>query len=177
MPGSAIEGKDMVRDFIIRNEVKSVLDIGPGEGTYYHALQDSGIIQLDGIEAWGPYVNDFSLVDKYNKLIIGDVYYIDWNKLQDYDIVLFGDVLEHMPEQQGWDVILRAAKQSKWVVISLPIINYPQGVSFDGNWFEAHIEQYSYDRVLEILSVYELEVLEQFKGDILGVYIIKGWGK
>lgn len=174
MPGSAIEGKDMVRDFIIRNEVKTVLDIGPGEGTYYHALQDAGITQLDGIEAWAPYVNDFSLVDKYNKLIIGDIYYIDWEKLPPYDIVLFGDVLEHIPEAEGWDVIRRAIYHAKWVVISLPIYGYPQGVSFDGNWFEAHVEQYSHERMLELFHKDGYKILEQMQGQILGVYIIEG---
>lgn len=173
MPGSAQEGKSMVRDFIIKNEIKHVLDIGPGEGTYYEALQGTGITRLDGIEAWAPYVNDFQLTNKYDNLIIGDVYYIDWAKLPYYDIVLFGDVLEHMPEEQGWDVILRAAKHSRWLVISLPIYGYPQGVSFDGNWFEAHVEQYSHQKMLDIFEVYGFTILEQMQGSILGVYILE----
>src|SRR6266576_5485223 len=109
MPGSVAEGKDLVKDFCIAHDVHTVLDVGPGEGTYYFALQGSPVVQLDGVESWAPYVNQFDLRDKYNNIYISDIYYFDWNKVDHYDMIILGDVLEHLVEEQGKEVIRLAS--------------------------------------------------------------------
>jgi SAM-dependent methyltransferase len=171
MPGSVVEGKDMVRDFCIKNDLHTVLDIGPGEGTYYHALVGADITKLDGIEVFVPYIDIYDLRGKYNQLFIADVYYFNWDKLDSYDMIIFGDVLEHMPADQGAEVLAKAVKKAKWVVVSLPIYGYPQGPAC-GNVFETHVEQYSNDSILEVLKDYN--VVEQMQGSVVGVYIFSG---
>ena len=173
MPGSVAEGKDMVKDFFITHDLHTVLDIGPGEGTYFFALQDAGVTQLDGVEAWAPYVNQFDLRTKYNNVYISDIYYFDWAKAGYYDMVILGDVVEHLVEAQGREVIGKAAEHGKYVVISLPIYGYPQGWGYDGNWFEAHLEDYSNDRVVNGLLA-DYNILESMQGGTVGVYIFKG---
>jgi|SRR3990172_36104 len=173
MPGSVIEGKDLVKEFCIKNDLHTFLDVGPGEGTYYFALQGDGIIEkLDGVESWAPYVNQYALRDKYNQIFISDIYYFDWDKAGTYDMVILGDVIEHLVESQGREVIDKAAEHGKYVVVSLPIYGYCQGWGHDGNWFEAHLEQYSHESILGVLSKYE--VLETMKGGTVGVYIFRG---
>lgn len=174
MPGSAAEGKHLIKDFIVRNNLRTILDIGPGEGTYYELLKDVPDIRLEGIEVWAPYVTQFNLQDKYNRIYIGDAYYFDFEALGYFDMVLLGDVVEHLPHEQGVILINKAAYQSKYVMVSLPIINYPQGTSFDGNWFEAHLEQYSNERITELITNEGWEILESFQGQIIGHYIFKG---
>jgi predicted TPR repeat methyltransferase len=171
MPGSVAEGKDLVRDFCIKNDVHTVLDIGPGEGTYYHALVGADITKLDGVEVFVPYIDIYNLRSMYNELFIGDIYYFNWAKLDTYDMVILGDVIEHMVKEQGAEVIAQAVKKAKWVVVSLPIYGYEQG-SACGNSFEAHLEQYSNESILEVLKDYN--VVEQFQGSVVGVYIFSG---
>lgn len=171
MPGSVAEGKELVKDFCIKHDVHSVLDIGPGEGTYYYALQDAQITRLDAIEAWAPYINQYALRDKYHKLFVSDIYYFDWSKADQYDMIIIGDVLEHLVMYQGREVVTQAASHATWVVLSLPIYGYEQGWGHDGNWFEAHLEQYNNDSVLKLLEDYD--VVETFQGGTVGVYIFK----
>lgn len=171
MPGSAVEGKDMVREFCIQNEVRTILDIGPGEGTYATAFQGMPLDRLDGIEVWAPYVNQFNLTQSYNNIYIADVCYFNWDEADNYDMIIFGDVFEHILEPWGLKVLEKAIEHAKWIVISLPIYGYAQGTSFDGNWFEAHLEQYTHDRMLHIIEKFNLTLLESMQGQILGVYI------
>ena len=170
MPGSAIEGKDLVKNFVLNNNIHTVLDVGPGEGTYYHALQDCGITQLDGVEIFLPYIDMFHLEEKYNRIFINDIYDFDWGGYGTYDLVILGDVIEHMIEERGRKVISDAAAHARFVVVSLPIYGYEQGPAF-GNEHEAHLEQYSDERIREVLKDYE--ILESFKGEIVGVYIFR----
>lgn len=168
MPGSAVEGKSMVRDFCVANDVRYVLDVGPGEGTYFYALEGAGIYRLDGVEIFPPYIDTYGLKDKYNTLFISDIY--DFKYSQQYDMVILGDVIEHMVEERGRKVIADAVANARFVVVSLPIYGYEQGPAC-GNIYEAHLEQYTNERILNVLSDYE--VLEQMQGQIVGVYIFK----
>lgn len=170
MPGSVVEGKEMVKDFCIKHEVHTVLDVGPGEGTYYFALQGADITQLDGVEIFTPYIDTYDLQGKYNRLFTGDIYDFDWENADRYDMVILGDVVEHMIEERGRKVIADAVKYAKYVVVSLPIYGYEQGPAC-GNEHEAHLVQYNNESFLDVIKDYEL--LESFQGQVVGVYIFK----
>ncbi len=169
MPGSVAEGKDLVKDFCIKHDIKTVLDVGPGEGTYYFALQGTPVERLDGVEAWAPYINQFDLRDKYKNLYVADIMYFDWKKVPLYDLIILGDVFEHLTKEQGEELIETVASRALYVALSLPIYGYEQGWGHDGNWFEAHLVQYSDESVRELLNSYR--ILESFKGGTVGVYI------
>jgi len=171
MPGSVAEGKEMVKDFAIKHGLKTVLDGGPGEGTYYYALQGAEIEILDGIEVWGPYIDQYDLKTKYHEIYIADIYYFDWNKLKRYyDLIILGDIIEHLPQERGQDVIDHAVEYAKYVVVSLPIYGYYQ-VATMGNTYETHVEQYSDESIRQLLKCYD--ILESFKGGTVGVYIFQ----
>lgn len=170
MPGSVAEGKELVKDFCIDNEVHTVLDIGPGEGTYYFALQGADITQLDGVEIFPRYIDDYGLRDKYNDIFIADIHDFDWDIVEPYDLVILGDVVEHMVEERGRKVIADCVAHARFVAISLPIYGYYQGAAC-GNEHEAHVEQYSDESIREVLKDYE--ILEFFIGTTVGVYIVK----
>ena len=170
MPGSVVEGKELVKDFCIKNNIKTVLDVGPGEGTYYYALKEAGIERLDAIEIFPPYLDTYQLRSKYNAIYLGDIYDFDYDYAGPYDLVILGDVVEHMVEERGRKVIQDAVNNSRFVVVSLPIYGYAQGPAC-GNEHEAHVEQYSDKSFREVIKNYEL--LESFKGEVVGVYIFR----
>jgi hypothetical protein len=168
MASSSREGKPETRQWIKDNNIKTILDIGPGIGNYsdllkygrledpdkgyseYPVMNDIFIDKIDAVEIWEPYVEMFGLRDKYNAINISAAQdWTDWN----YDLVIFGDVLEHMTKEDAIKVWERCSKQAKHAIISIPIIHHPQGPS-DGNPYETHLKE---DWTTQ-------EVLETFKG-------------
>jgi len=84
-------------------------------------------------------VEKYSLRDKYDQVIVADVRYLDFIKLGPSDVVLFGDMLEHMSANEARDVLARAAMKSRFMALSIPIGHWPQD-EIEGNPFEVHVE-------------------------------------
>ena len=121
---------------------------------------------MDGIEAWEPYVEKFQLKERYNNLFIKDAR--DHENF-DYDIVIFGDVLEHMPEKDAVKLWDKMSKQARYAIISIPIIHHPQG-PYEGNPYEVHHEEdWNTDRVLEKFN----GIIEHKEFQVTGTFIAK----
>lgn len=148
MPGSANEGKEYAAQFIINNNIKTCLDVGPGWGTYSLLIKKYRyeIEQLDCVEIWAPYVEKYNLRDLYDNVYIDDIR--KWNNFN-YDLIILGDVLEHMSKEDAvmvWDKVKSSAKHA---IISIPIIHLPQG-EWDNNPFETHVkDDWSVSEVLD----------------------------
>ena len=118
--------------------VRSILDVGAGSGTYADALRDAGWQgTIDAIEVWQPYIDEFDLASKYD-----NVYDIDARDHHsfDYDLVIFGDVLEHMPEADAVALWGCVSRQARAAVIAIPIIHYHQP-AINGNPYEEHVTE------------------------------------
>jgi hypothetical protein len=147
MPVSSTQGKDWLTERIVALAPRSVLDVGPGSGTYAKLLRpllpESRWI---GIEAWRPYVEKYDLRFWYHALIIDDVTFLDL--LPRVDVVILGDVLEHLTHENALKLWARArAAARRGVFLSLPIVEYPQG-PVGGNPFEIHRHTWSHQSVL-----------------------------
>jgi cyclopropane fatty-acyl-phospholipid synthase-like methyltransferase len=138
MPTSVIDGKDYTANFILNKQPKTILDVGVGEGTYSSLLKEYKYFpqRLDGIEIWEPYLAEFDLKNKYDNLYLHDIR--TWQDF-DYDMVIFGDVLEHMTQQEAIFVWEKAAQQAKYGIISIPIVYLRQGMEH-GNPYEEHVK-------------------------------------
>jgi hypothetical protein len=149
MAGSDVDGKTETKNWILKNNIKTILDIGPGQGTYANLLSDVDLDKIDGVEIWEPYLERFDLVNKYTNIFIKDVR--DWTDF-DYDLVIFGDVLEHMTKEESIAVWERTSKLARHAIISIPIVHYPQD-AWEGNPYEEHIkDDWSSSEVLETFS-------------------------
>jgi SAM-dependent methyltransferase len=149
MPMSSSEGKDWIHKRIARlAEVApvSVVDVGPGVGTYAKLLADVPTTRVVGIEVWEPYVATYRLHDYYDEIVIGDVREVD---LPAADVVILGDVVEHMTRDDAvalWRRVTAAAGRA--VYLSIPIVHYPQD-SIEDNPYEVHVEEdWSHEDVL-----------------------------
>lgn len=147
MPYSSPEGKQWLVDKITALHPASILDVGVGAGTYGGLLRPYlPDCHFTGIEIFEPYVEIYDLRAKYNLVIVGDV--IEMAELPPADVVMLGDVLEHMEHDQAvavWGEARRAARQA--VFLSIPIVEYPQGPSH-GNPHEAHVHTWTAEMVL-----------------------------
>lgn len=153
MPFSDIRGKDTSVSWIKqKTDIKTILDVGAGIGTYSILCKETNKILTDAkwiaIEAWEPYIQEYKLKEKYNELYNEDARYCDWQKFGNIDLVIFGDVLEHMSKEDAQFLVDKALQHSKYVLISIPIKYMPQGAEY-GNPFEIHVkDNWTHEEVL-----------------------------
>jgi hypothetical protein len=176
MPTSDRQGKFVAKALINQANPTNIWDIGPGEGTYYHLIEDDGpnnewysgnFHHWTAVEIWQPYVDKYDLRSMYDNLVVADVRDVDFSEVGTFlkeDLIIFGDVLEHMPEDDARRVILRAKKSFRWILVSLPIVHAPQG-EVNGNPYEAHLKHWTFDEMHEVMGK-----CMAFKGSTLGVF-------
>lgn len=174
------EGKQFIKDFLSDKSIKRILDVGPGSGNYYDLLTKTGEyenypgepiygIEWVAVEIFEPYIEIFKLTSKYNEIIISDIYHVSWDDLGYFDVVILGDVIEHMSEDRAKEVIKNSADHATWVILSLPIVDYPQEASW-GNIHETHVAQYYSETVKDnLLKNYTM--IDYKDGAIIGTYI------
>jgi hypothetical protein len=167
MPMSSTEGKDWIRDRVRAlgaDEPVSVLDIGPGVGTYAKLLAGPGVGRLTAVEVWEPYVATYRLNEYYDEIIIGDA---RTTALPAADVVVLGDVVEHMTRDEGIDLWQRScAAARRAVYLSIPIVHYPQG-EIEHNPYEVHVEEdWSHETVLATFP----GITAHQRGTEVGVY-------
>ena len=131
--GSYNEGKDKAVAWLCANFSKgsTCLDVGACDGKWSKLLND--YFYMDAVEVWEPYIKKNKLADKY-----AHVYFIDIRdfKFARYDIIIFGDILEHLPVADAQKVIEYAWPRCKQMLIAVPFL-YAQGEK-NGNPHEVH---------------------------------------
>lgn len=109
-----------------------ILDVGAGWGKYRDLLPDYE--NIDAVEIWDPYIHAERLRDRYRQVYSMDVADMHPELLGSYDLVIFGDVLEHLPQRAARNV-LRLVFHA---VVIVPF-EYPQGPE-QNNPYEEHIQ-------------------------------------
>ena len=173
MPKSDKEGKNEIAEWCRSlTNVHKIVDIGAGSGTYSKMFKKLNLFQdatFIGIEAWAPYIEQYSLHKKYHQVINADVRTVNFAELAPFDLVVMGDVLEHLSKEEAVSVVKEVAKHSRYAIISIPIIHYPQD-EYEGNPFEVHVkDDWSHQEVLETFFNFE----KTFEGERIGCYLLK----
>lgn len=109
------------------------LDVGPCNGKWFKLLGNHFI--MDAVEAWKPYIVKYKLADKYRKLTHTSI--VDHNEF-DYDVILFGDILEHLTVEDAQKVVAKMYPRCRELVVAVPY-KYKQG-AMRGNPFEIHMQ-------------------------------------
>lgn len=146
------EGKPFIASRIMASGARRILDVGAGSGTWARELRRAGFEGvIDGVEVWQPYIDTFRLLEVYDDVYEQDVR--EWKRrhFDGYDVVIFGDVLEHMPEGDAVRTWTRAGI-APYRALSLPVVPYPQG-ALNGNPYEVHhVTDWTVDRVLRTFT-------------------------
>ncbi|WP_181183810.1 class I SAM-dependent methyltransferase [Prosthecodimorpha hirschii] len=151
MPYSSIAGKSWIGSRIpAAGTLRRVLDVGVGVGRYSSLFREQHPeAEWVGVEIWAPYVEQFGLAQKYDRLIIADARWVDLARLGLFDVCFCGDVLEHMSASDARELVDRLLPRCRLLFISIPLGFCPQGSVFD-NPFERHVvEDYSDERIRE----------------------------
>jgi len=144
------------------NSSATILDVGPGAGNYSKHLRDY-FPRMFGIEIHEPWIKIYNLESKYEKVWVGNIleYDFDW-----YDIILLGDVVEHIEEGEAIELIKKIYNKCEEMVIAIPF-NAPQG-EWGGNIYETHLQPHlTHESFME--KYYGFKPL-QYRNDY-GVYV------
>jgi 2-polyprenyl-3-methyl-5-hydroxy-6-metoxy-1,4-benzoquinol methylase len=160
--------KPWTQEKIIELKPTTVLDVGAGQGVYLDLIRQglgAGVI-VNAVEVWQPYIDQFDLENRYDKLFTMDVR--DLTNFA-YDLVILGDVLEHMSEDSAVELWDRISQQARHAIISIPIIHYHQD-AINGNPYEVHVEEdWNTERVLKTFK----GIVEHKEFPVTGVFIAK----
>jgi len=107
----------------IQPNPQRILDVGCGYGKHGVLLREylDPTPVVHGIEAWEPYVEPHRLHGIYDHLYVGDVCNLGTADLISYDLVVMGDVIEHIEKQAALDLIDRI---TGWIVIATPAVHF-----------------------------------------------------
>jgi hypothetical protein len=175
VPTSDNQGKFIAKALIDTANPTVIWDIGPGEGTYYHLIEESGNDQFVGnlyhwvgVEIWKPYITEYHLDSCYDLILNKDIREYSFEGRVDpqnnESLIIFGDVLEHMTEDEARAVIMKAKKYFRYILVSIPIVHAPQG-EVNGNPYEAHVKHWTFDEMHQAMGN-----CMAFKGHTIGLY-------
>jgi len=155
MPGSVVQGKQEIKEWLQKQpDIKYIVDVGAGSATYPRLLGPE--YHYIAIEIWEPYVEQFNLKQYYERIIIGDIRFVE---LPTADCIIFGDILEHLPKQDAEEILSKALNRYNHVVVSVPLSENsgeirPAKIHYD-NINEQHISGWTYE---EFSSLYPWEL-------------------
>ena len=142
---SQMKGKIEIKNWIVwalENELRDpdddytvCLDVGACDGVWYDLLHEH-FCSMDAVEVWKPNIEKHHLEDKYD-----DVFYVDIREFKytfKYDLIIFGDILEHMSVEDAQKVLEEAFDWAKDIIVAVPF-RWPQDAIY-GNPYEKHVQ-------------------------------------
>ena len=158
--------KEDIKNYLISKHKPNdtILDVGAGEGTYYNLLSDY-FKKMYAVEVFEPNIINFDLKNKYRIVYNADIKDFKYGY---YDIIIFGDIIEHLDINDAQNVLKYACMRCKELIVAVPYM-YEQGIEED-NIYEIHKQpDLTPENVLERYPMLEL----LYKNDLYGYYIKK----
>lgn len=166
MPESTTHFKINTRQYLIQkfNKESIILDVGPGRGLYYDLLIDK-FPNIDCCEVFKPYIEQFNLMSKYRNVFNENIldFEFDW-----YDVIIMGDILEHIDIENAQKLIDRLYDKCKQLIVAVPW-TFKQGIVYN-NEHEIHKQE---DLTPEIMQERYSKLQLIWKSKICGIYFKK----
>jgi predicted TPR repeat methyltransferase len=144
------DGINLVLQEILKTPDMNVLDVGAGEGKWGRLLKGK-VKLIDGIEVWAPYIKKYNLIPQYDHLF--NINMIDFNyESAEYDIMILGDVLEHLKYDDAVNFINKSKNYIKTIYLIIPISICHQDGGYFGNPFESHLYQWKDDELKKLFD-------------------------
>lgn len=128
-------GKDEVRDYLVDRfpNGSTALDVGACDGIWWKLLGQHFV--MDAIEIFEPNIESYKLREKYREVFNANAIGFEF---EHYDLIIFGDVLEHMTVEDAQKCLEYAKPRCQEIIIAVPY-RFKQG-PFNGNVYEKHIQ-------------------------------------
>jgi len=123
---SVCRGKDWIDTFynqhiMFEGGIKTVLDVGCGRGMWAGCLRRTNdSATWHAIEVHKPYLEQFKAIHDrlYDEIFNVNVLSFDWKQ---YDMIIFGDILEHLSLEDCQKVLQKAKEHGKYIIMSIPL--------------------------------------------------------
>lgn len=109
------------------------LDVGACDGEYHRLLGDW--LTMDAVEVWEPNIELWRLDRQYRMVYHDDIRGL---KYGDYDLVIFGDIIEHLTVEEAQEVLAYAKEHAQVILVAVPY-QFEQGAIY-GNPYERHLQ-------------------------------------
>lgn len=141
-------------EFVKKIKPKKILDLGSGIGKYGKLLDSAGLEEchITAVEINEEF--DTRLKLHYDRVVFADVteypYYPD-NIEQVYDLVIMGDILEHLKKSDGVDLVEFYVYRAGYMYIQFPLfmVQFSGGVHIKENhlsvWAERDFDRFVHD--------------------------------
>lgn len=127
--------QQQVRDDYLADST-TILDIGAGWGKYRDLLPE--YLAMDACEAWRANIRDENLWGRYRYVHHGTIQSLVDDIVDAYDVLIFGDVLEHLDVTDAQTVIRKASFWCSDMFVVVPYL-YEQSEEH-GNHYERHLQ-------------------------------------
>ena len=107
-----------------------ILDVGACDGLWRRLLPDYP--NMDAVEVFAPHMAELA---NYRKAFLADIRTFEYAY---YDLIIFGDVIEHLTPDEARAVLEYARPRCRDLIIAVPY-QYEQGAIY-GNPYEVHIQ-------------------------------------
>ena len=153
MPYSANTFDDILRQHLAIINPNSILDVGAGAGKNGNLIRNSGYSGiLDCLEPTESYVTEFNLSTIYNTIYPYSIEnFVDHVPKFQYDLVIFGDVLEHVFRSKVIDYLDYFLYKSKWIIVIWP--NNMSQDNWGNNPYEIHKSNFKIDDLTQKFDV------------------------
>ena len=111
----------------------TILDVGAGSGTYYNLL-GGWYKNMDAVEIYRPNIIDHKLEEKYRNVFNTNIVGFEYDH---YNLIIFGDVLEHLTVEDAQKVLEYAFDRCDNLIVALPYLFKSCG---NENKYEEHIQ-------------------------------------
>ena len=129
------DGKEYVVAWIKEHFPKgsTCLDVGACDGKWSRLIGDW--LVMDAVEVWRPYIEENDLKSQYRFVYECDIRQLNYEY---YDLIIFGDVLEHLSSDDAKQELDYAVTRCKDLVIGVPFLYHQDMIN--GNPYEKHIQ-------------------------------------
>lgn len=109
---------------------KRILDVGAGWGKYRFLLPE---YEMDAVEIWRPYIEANNLQAYYREIFVDNIVDLTIRK---YDVIVMGDVLEHIDIEPAQRVVQKLVDNCGLLLIATPFKMVQEAV--EDNEYEEH---------------------------------------
>ena len=121
----------------IDKEASSLLDVGCGRGEPMRFLAGKLRLSSTGIDIFAPYLRECQRGRLHGQYVLGDVRRLPFRR-KSFDVVLCMEVLEHLSEEEGAQLIETLERLARrQVIFTTPVGDWDQH-EFDDNVYQAH---------------------------------------
>ncbi|WP_016953212.1 methyltransferase domain-containing protein [Anabaena sp. PCC 7108] len=159
-------------------EPQKILDIGVGFGRWGIVAREfldvwygkvhpvNWTLRIDGIEAFEPNIEDYQKYF-YTNIFLGDAKEKIYDLDDDYDLIIFGDVLEHFTKEDGENLLKISLKKSRYVVVAVPL---------DEDWEQDEMYENLYEKHLAAWYADDFKSFHCVQGKLFRDYINRSHG-